>query len=352
MRSSAASSPRDGLERGLDRPTPRSVLVLGVVVGLIGLAAVSLLSLRYGSHGVTTREAWDALFAYDPNSYEETIVRYLRAPRTIFALVVGCGLAVAGAVMQGVTRNALADPYILGVSEGAALGIATAVYFGQLQSPSGFIWFAFVGGLLAAALVYVIGSGGKAGGTPVRLVLAGVITGTFMATWTAVLIYTDGETREAMRHLLIGDVAGRALADYWITIPFILGAVAACYLLAHQLNVLSLGEDAARSVGMRTTRVRLICTGLAVVIAGACVAAVGPIAFVGLAVPHMVRSLAGGDYRWIIVYSSIVGAILLVLADVIGRLVLGPAELEASIVMAAIGAPFFIVLARRRSLSS
>jgi iron complex transport system permease protein len=335
-------------------PAPRRPIgrTLVLVVGIAGLVIGALLSLRLGSIDITTGQAWDALVRFDPDSYEQTVVRHLRAPRTIFALVVGCGLGVAGAVMQGVTRNPMADPYILGVSGGASLGITTAVYFGRLRGPEEFIWFAFGGALLASVLVYVIGAGGKGGATPVRLVLAGVITGTLTSTWTALLIYTDLETREAMRYLLIGNVAGRSVSDYWITFPFILGGVLVCLLMAHQLNVLNLGEDSARSVGMRTGRTRLILTLVVVVVAGACVAAAGPIGFVGLAVPHMVRAFTGPDYRWVLGVSALFGAVLLVGADILGRLVLKPSELEASIVMGAIGAPLFIYLARRKSLPS
>jgi iron complex transport system permease protein len=330
----------------------RTLRMAGLIGGAGLLVLAGLLSLRFGSIGISTRDAWDAIFSYDANSYEQTVVRYLRAPRTVFALVVGCGLGISGAVMQGVTRNPLADPYILGVSGGASLGITTAVYFGQLTSPGAHIWFAFGGAAVASTLVYLIGSGGRGGGTPVRLVLAGVITGTLMYTWTSVLIYTDLDTREAMRYLLIGSVAGRSLEDYWITFPFILGGSLACLLMGHQLNVLNLGEDAARAVGMNTGRIRFVCTALTVVIAGGCVAAAGPIGFVGLAVPHMVRSLTGPDYRWVLAYAAIYGAIILLGADIIGRLVLKPSELEAGIVMQAVGAPFFIYLARRRSLPS
>jgi iron complex transport system permease protein len=326
--------------------------VVGLLAGMAGVVIVGLISLRYGSIGITTRQAWDAIISYDSGSYEQTVVRSLRLPRTAIAIVVGCGLGVAGAVMQGVTRNPMADPFILGVSGGAGLGVTTAVYFGQLSAPSAFIWFAFGGAGLASGLVYAIGSGGKGGGSPVRLVLAGVITGTLMSTWTAILIYTDTSTRETMRYLLIGDVSGRSLADTWVTFPFVLGGVAVCLLMGHQLNVMNLGEDAARSVGMNTARIRLIFTGLVVVIAGAAVAAAGPIGFVGLAVPHVMRAFTGADYRWVLAYSAVFGAVLLLGADIIGRVVLRPAELEASIVMGVLGAPFFILLARRRSLPS
>ena len=340
-----------GTARGLQPLAAHAfVRLTGIGFGIFAVAAVALLSLRFGSTQVTNQEAWNAIFSFDPASYEETVVRHLRAPRTVFALVVGAGLGLAGAVMQGVTRNPMADPFVFGVSGGASLGIATAVYFGQLYSPTQFIWFSFGGAVLAAFLVYVLGSGGRRGGSPVRLVLAGVIVGTLMATWTALLIYTDPETREAMRYLLIGNVAGRSLADYWITIPFIVGGVALCLLMAHQLNVLNLGEDAARSVGMQTTRIRLLLSAAVVLITGACVAAVGPIGFVGLAVPHMVRAVTGPDHRWVLAFSALYGGVLLVGADLVGRFLLQPAELEASIVMGAIGGPIFIYLARRRSL--
>jgi len=326
--------------------------LLGLIGGLAGLAVIAVVSLRFGSIDITNSDAWNALVAYSEESYEQTVVRFLRIPRTVIAMVAGCGLGVAGAVMQGVTRNPMADPFILGVSGGAGLGITFAVYFGHFQGPTQFIWFAFIGAALAAVLVYVVGAAGKGGVTPVRLVLAGVIVGTLMSTWTSVMIYTDIATRETMRYLLIGSVEGRSLEDYWPTFPFILGGLAVCLLMSHQLNVLNLGEDAARAVGMNTARIRALCMGLVVIIAGGTVAAAGPIGFVGLAIPHMVRAFTGPDYRWILPLSAIFGAVLLTSADIIGRLVLEPAELEASIIMGIIGAPFFIYLARRRSLAS
>jgi iron complex transport system permease protein len=326
--------------------------VLGLVLGLGGLFVLILASLIFGSIDITTSDAWNAIFSYDPSSYEETVIREMRAPRTIFGLLVGATLAISGAVMQGVTRNPMGDPFILGVSGGASLGVTIAVFFGRLDGPTQFIWFAFGGAFLASVMVYLLGSVGRVGGTPVRLILAGVITGTLMTTWASVMIYTDLETRETMRYLMVGSVSGREVGEYWITFPFMIGGMALCLLMGHQINVMNLGEDAARAVGMNTTRIRLICSGLVVLMAGASVAAAGPIGFVGLAVPHMVRAFTGPDYRWILLYSAIYGGILLVGADILGRLALKPAELEASIVMSAIGAPFFIFLARHRSLPS
>jgi len=323
-----------------------------LIIGLISAALMALLSLRYGSIDITNADVWRGIFDYDAASYEQTAVRFLRGPRTVFGLVVGCALGVTGAVMQGVTRNPLADPYILGVSGGASLGITTAVYFGQLTGPTEYIWFAFGGAAAAAALVYVIGSAGREGGSPMRLVLSGVITGTLMSAWTAALIYSDERTRETMRYLLIGNVAGRKLEDYWILFPIMLLGVGACLVMGHHLNILNLGEDAARAVGMNTSRMRLGFTALVVVVAGASVAAAGPIAFVGFAIPHIVRSASGPDYRWILAYSAVLGAIVLVGADILGRVLLSPEEFEAGIVMQALGAPFFIYMARRRTLAS
>jgi iron complex transport system permease protein len=332
--------------------TQSAMRLVGLIGGLAAIGVISIVSLRFGSIDITNSDAWNAIIAYSEASYEQTVVRFLRLPRTVIGLIVGCGLGVAGAVMQGVTRNPMADPFILGVSGGAALGITAAVYFGHFDGPAQVIWFAFFGAALSAVLVYVVGAAGKGGVTPVRLVLAGVIVGTLMGTWTSVMIYTDIATRETMRYLLIGSVSGRSLEDYWPTFPFILGGVGVCLLMAHQLNVLNLGEDAARAVGMNTARIRAIFMGLVVIIAGGTVAAAGPIGFVGLAIPHMVRAFTGPDYRWILPLSAIFGAILLTGADIVGRIVLEPSELEASIIMGIIGAPFFIYLARRRSLPS
>nr|MDT0660897.1 iron ABC transporter permease [Micromonospora sp. DSM 115978] len=325
---------------------------VGLLIGLGLLAAMALVSLRFGSIWVTNSDVLSALFSFDPDSYNQTAVRELRAPRTIFAIVVGMGLGVAGGVAQGVTRNPMADPFILGITGGASLGIANAVYFGKLDGSTQHIWFAFGGALIASLLVYTLGQAGPHGGSPVRLILAGVITGTLMSTWTAVLIYTDEETRETMRHIMIGSVSGRDVGDFWLPLLAVVIGVVACVLMGHQINVLNLGEDAARAAGMNTSRIRLACTLIVVVIAGGAVAAAGPIGFVGLAVPHMVRSFTGPDYRWILAYSAVAGAMLLIGADILGRFLLHPAELEASIVMGAIGAPFFIYIARRRSLAA
>jgi iron complex transport system permease protein len=296
------------------------VVNLSLTGGLVLTAGatifVCLLSLRIGSLGITTADALNALFNYDPESYEQTVVRSLRLPRTIIGIGVGAALAVSGAVMQAATRNPLAGPGILGVSSGASFAIVTAIYFGHLTAPIPYVWFAFVGGLATSALVYAVGTVGAGGASPVKLALA-----------------------------------GRDLEVFWTVLPFLaIGGIGAM-LITHQLNILSLGDDAARALGMQTGRMRLVCALLVVLMTGAAVAAAGPIGFVGLAVPHIVRAIVGPDNRWVVPYSALVGVILLLGADVLGRVLLRPSEIQVGIITAATGAPFLIWIARSRRVA-
>jgi iron complex transport system permease protein len=325
---------------------------IGLIVGVFCVAIVALLSLRIGSIGIATRDAWDAIFNYFPQSYEQTVVRSLRLPRTIIAIGVGAGLAVAGATMQAVTRNPLASPSILGVSSGAAFAIVTAVYYGGITSPLGYLWFAFAGGLAASALVFLIGSAGREGPSPVKLALAGVVVSALLGAWTRALLLLDEQTLDIVRFWFAGSVAGRSLNTFWIVSPFLLGGALICIFMGHQLNVLSMGDDTARALGMRAGRIRLICSILVVLITGAAVSAAGPIAFVGLATPHIVRAIVGPDYRWVLPYSLLGGAIMLTGADILGRVVARPGEVQVGIVTALIGAPFLIYLARKRNVGN
>lgn len=322
----------------------------GLVVGAAALVLVGLLSLRVGSIGISTRDAWDALFRYDADVYNQSVVRTLRLPRTIIALGVGAALAVAGTTMQAVTRNPLADPTILGVSSGATFAVVMATYYLGLSAPSQYVWFAFIGALAASLLVFAIGSTGRDGASPIKLALAGVVLSAFLGSWTSALLLLDESTLDTVRFWLAGSVVGRDLGTFWSLAPFLLGGSAVLVLLGHQLNVLDLGEDSARALGMRTGRMRLICSLLVVVVVGAAVSIAGPIGFVGLATPHIVRAITGPDYRWILPYSAIVGALLLTIADITGRVVLRPAEIQVGIMTALVGAPFLVYLARRRGL--
>lgn len=330
-----------------------SRLMRSGVLALLSLALVfvCLLSLRVGSIGITNADALDALFDYSSESYEQTVVRTLRLPRTVIGLGVGAALALAGAAMQAATRNPLADPSILGINNGAAFGVVTAVFFGHLTEPIQFVWFAFAGGFAAAVIVYAIGSVGPGGASPVKLALAGVIVSALLSSWLTALLLLDQQTLDVVRFWLAGSLAGRDISIFYTVLPFLAIGIVGTLLIGHQLNILSLGEDTARSLGMRTGLMRLLVAALVVLLAGASVAVAGPIGFVGLAVPHMVRSLSGPDYRWVLAYSLIVGPLLLLSADIAGRVIARPSEIQVGIVTAVLGAPFLIALARQRKVA-
>lgn len=330
---------------------PGGPRLLGLAAGVAGLLVAATVSLRYGAHGLGARDAWEALFAYDPTSYDQTVVRTLRLPRTLIGLAVGGALGVAGATMQAVTRNPLAEPTILGVSSGASFAIVVAVTLLGRTQTSEFLWFAFAGALGAAVLVFAVGSAGGGGASPLKLALAGVVISALLTAWTNAVLLLDQQSLEIVRFWLAGSVAGRDLETFWTVAPFLIGGSLACVFLGHQLNVLSMGDDAARGLGMRPGRTRLLCGLLVVLIAGAATAAAGPIAFVGLATPHVVRSVVGPDYRWVLPYSLVFGGIFLTVADVVGRVLPGTGEVEVGIVTAVAGAPFLIALARRRTVA-
>ncbi len=330
----------------------RSLLPLGLIALVGVLLAVGMLSLRVGSLGISTADAWNALFHYNPDNYAELVVRTLRLPRTCYAIVLGAGLGLSGTIAQAITRNPLADPSILGVSSGATLAVVIAVYFFGLTAPYQYVWFAFAGAMLAALLVFAMSTAGRGGATPAKVALAGIVISAMLGSWTSALLLLDRETMDVVRFWMAGSVAGRDLETlYWLA-PFIVGGSIAGLFFGHQLNVLSLGDETARALGMKTGTLRLVGLVLVVVITGASVAAAGPIAFIGLATPHLVRSVIGPDYRWVLPYSMVVGAILLTSADVIGRVVARPSEVQVGIVTAIIGAPVLIALARRRTLAS
>ncbi|MGE0228710.1 MAG: FecCD family ABC transporter permease [Dehalococcoidia bacterium] len=333
----------------MDRRLAKGVGLLALAAALV---ATCVLSLRLGSLSLTTSDTLNALFDYDPNSYEQTVVRSLRLPRTLIGLGVGSALAVSGAIMQAATRNPLAGPSILGVSSGASFAIVSAIYFSGVGEPLEYVWFAFGGALLASTLVYSVASAGRGGATPVKLALSGVIVSALLASWTSALLLLDRETLDQVRFWNAGSLAGRPLEVFWVVLPFLAVGVAGGLLLARQLNVMSLGEDAAKALGLRTGRVRVLSAVLVVMMTGAAVAAAGPVGFVGLAVPHIVRAVTGPDYRWTIPYCVIAGPTLLLGADIVGRLVVRPGELQVGIITALCGAPFLIWIARRRRIAS
>jgi iron complex transport system permease protein len=328
------------------RWTLHTLRIAGLLLGVAAVCILALLSLRFGSLEITTRDAWNGIFNFEEGNYEQILVREWRLPRTIICICIGGALGIAGAVIQGVTRNPLADPSILGVSQGASLGVALSISYLGFSTPGQYVWVAFAGALAAAALVFAVGSAGGGKASPIRLALAGVVVAALLSAWTSALLLLKQETLDQMRFWLAGSVVGRELGILTTVGPFLALGVLGALFLGHQLNVLSMGEDNARALGMNTTRVRIGASLLVVMITGAAVSVAGPIGFIGLATPHIARAIVGADYRWILPYSMVLGAIILTAADIAGRLIVRPSELQVGIVTALIGAPFLIYLAR------
>ena len=320
-------------------------LLLGLA--LLVLAVVCLLSLRIGSVGITTAHTIEAFTAFD-GSNEHLIVRTLRLPRTIIGLGVGAALAIAGVAMQAITRNPLASPTILGINAGASFAIVTAIFLLGVVTPTMYVWFAFAGALAVAVLVYTIASVGRGGATPVKLALAGAVMTALLGSWISAVLVFNERTLDEVRYWLAGSIAGRDLAVFVQVLPFLVGGAVVCLLLANQFNTIALGEQVAAGLGQRTGLIRAVTTVAVVLLAGAAVAAAGPIAFVGLAVPHAVRSVVGPDHRWLLPTAAVGGAVLLIGADVLGRILLRPSEIQVGIVTAFVGAPVLVHLVRSR----
>jgi len=326
-------------------PQLRHGSVRGLVVLTLLLVLAGLVSLAVGSRPISLGTVIDVLFHPD-GSDASTIVHDLRIPRTILALAVGISLGIAGALMQGHTRNPLADPGLLGVEAGAAFAVVIGIYAFGVQDLTGYAWFSLAGAGLAAAAVFAIGST-KGGPDPVSLVLAGTAVSALLLSLTQTVILRDIDTLDAYRFWAVGSVSGRGMDVFWEVLPFMVAGLVLAGLSASTLNLLQLGDDVAVSLGMHPMRYKVIGVLGVMMLTGAATAACGPVGFVGLVVPHVARHFAGVDYRWVIPYSGFIGGLLVIGADVIGRVVVRPGELQVGIVMALIGGPIFIYLVRR-----
>ena len=317
--------------------------------GLV-LAAVVMASIAVGAKSIPIGDVVAGLFG-DDGSESAAIVREVRVPRTLVGLAVGVALGLAGALMQALTRNPLADPGILGVEAGAAAAIVIAIAALGLTEPRAYIWFSFLGAAVASIVVYLLGSHGRAGATPVRLALAGTAVTFALTAFTNGVTLLDPEAFDEYRHWVVGSLAGRDMQILAEVGPFLLVGVLVALVLARPLNALALGDDQGRALGAHVGRTRALGAVSITLMCGAATAVAGPIVFVGLTVPHMARAIVGADQRWVLAYSALLAPILLLSADVIGRVVISPAELEVGIVTALIGAPVFIALVRRKRIA-
>lgn len=325
---------------------PVGVRLAWLFAGLALLVLLGAASLAFGARDVSLTEVLAALGGGAEGVGEAAVT--LRMPRTVLAMLVGAALALSGCAMQAITRNPLADPGILGVSSGAALAVVVGIAFFGLSNPYSYIGVATLGAAAASAFVYAVGSMGRGGATPLKLALAGAASAAAFSSLVSAILLPRVDILETFRFWQIGGVGGASWDRILVVAPFLgLGALI-CLLSARGMNSLALGDDMAAGLGVQVGRTRLLAAVGAVILAGAATAIAGPIGFVGLVVPHLCRLLVGTDHRWLLPFSAIAGAALLTLADVVGRIITRPEEIDVGIVTAFIGAPVFIWIVRRQ----
>jgi iron complex transport system permease protein len=322
--------------------------LLGLLLLLAVVSAAATASIAVGTRSIGLGTVWQALTDLSLDTEEAVVARDLRLPRTALGLMAGAALGVAGALMQGHTRNPLGDPGLLGVTAGASLAVVVAIALFDIGSPSGQVGFALAGSLAGAALVYAVGAAGRGGATPVTLALAGAALSALLFALVRAVLVSDAQTLDSFRFWVVGSLAGRGADVGWQVAPFIAAGLLLALVNSPALNALGLGEDVARTLGQRVWLARGVGLAAVTLLCGAATAACGPIAVVGLVVPHAVRAFTGPDHRWLVPCSGLAGAALLLTADVIGRVLVRPAELQVGIVLALVGAPCFIALVRRR----
>jgi len=319
--------------------------------GLLGaaavLVAVLVLSIGVGAKPLSPGEVWAGLV--DEGAATYSIVHEMRLPRTLLGLLAGVALGLAGAVMQAVTRNPLADPGLLGINAGASAAVATGTLVFGVTSFAGYVWFALIGAAVVSALAYAVGGGRSA--TPARLALAGAALNATLYSYVSAAMLLDSGSLERMRFWTVGSLADAQHTTVLRVLPFIAAGVVVALLLAPPLNALALGEDSAQALGARPARIRTAAIVAVTLLCGAATAACGPIVFVGLMMPHLVRPFTGPDMRWLLPYCALLAPVLLLVADVLGRVLARPGELQVGIVTAVLGGPFFLYLVRRARMA-
>ena len=323
-----------------------------LAAGIALLVALCAASVAFGTRRIPLAEVFDA-FLSEPRDRAEQITRavlYRRLPRTVLAALIGAALAVSGTAMQAVTRNPLADPGILGVSNGAALAVVIGLAFFDVGDPSLTMAISIAGSAVAAVFVYTVGSLGRGGATPLKLALAGAASSAAFASLVSAIVLPRARVMETFRAWQIGGVGGASWESIGAVAPVLAAGAFVCLASARGMNSLALGDDVATGLGENVRRTRAVASLGAVVLCGAAVAAAGPIGFVGLVVPHVRRLAAGGDHRWLLPLSALVGACLLVGADLVGRVLVDSEQIDVGIITPFIGAPFFVWIVRRQKV--
>jgi iron-siderophore transport system permease protein len=330
-------------------PVRSSFRAIGLVIALAGLVLVCLLSIWFGSKDIPFGATWDVLWHND-GSRDAAIIHSVRIPRTLLGLLVGAALGLAGALMQALTRNPLADPGLLGVTAGASASVVAAIAFFGVTGISGYVWFAFLGAGAASVAVYMLGSAGR-GVSPDRLIMAGAAVTAVLISFVNAILLLNPQTFNVFRFWDVGSLSGRDMGVVQQLAPFVLVGVIVALGMARPLNALALGDSAAKSLGANVGLTRIVGVVAVTLLCGAATAGIGPIGFVGLAVPHAARLITGPDQRWVLPYSAVFAAILVIGSDVLGRVINSPEELQVGIVTAFLGAPVFVLLCRRRKVT-
>ncbi|TVY06971.1 FecCD family ABC transporter permease [Paenibacillus cremeus] len=331
------------MKSALQAPTTKSAVL---IIGFVLLLAAMVCSVMFGVKNYSLQMIQSAYTQFN-GSNEHLIITTSRVPRALIAAVVGGSLAVAGALMQAITRNPLASPSIFGVNAGAAFAIVVAVSFFNLSELKAFTWVAFLGAAVSAGGVYFLGSLGRDGLTPIKITLAGSAMTAFFASLTQGILLSNGKAFEQVLFWLVGSVAGRTMEMLLSVLPYMVIALILAVMLSPHINILAMGDDVAKGLGQRTILIKAAAAVVIVALAGGSVAVAGPVVFVGIIVPHIVRFLVGNDYRWIVPYCAIGGALLLVSADVGARFIAMPKEVPVGVTTALIGVPFFVYIARK-----
>ncbi|MET7776364.1 MULTISPECIES: FecCD family ABC transporter permease [Streptomyces] len=338
------SPPEQRAETAPAPPSRQAIRAAGLLASLALLVLVALASIAIGAKALPPAQVWHGLF-HGTGTYSDVVVDD-RISRTVLGLLVGAALGLSGAVLQALTRNPLADPGLLGINAGASAAVVTAITYFGVTSLSGYVWFAFFGAAAVGALVWFLG--GSRGATPVRLALAGTAISAALYGYLQAVMIMDDAALGKMRFWTVGSLASATDSTIRQVLPFLVVGTVVALALARPLNAMAMGDDTARALGANLNRTRALSMAAATVLCGAATAACGPIVFVGLMVPHVVRSFTGPDLRWILPYATVLSPVLLLGADVVGRMVARPAELQVGIVTAVLGGPVFIYLVRRR----
>ncbi|MFF5367221.1 FecCD family ABC transporter permease [Streptomyces sp. NPDC013187] len=339
---------------GLSKTRRRRVMGLGILLAVLVVAAA--LSLAVGARALSPTEVWHGLFGAPTSDQRLTeirlIVETVRVPRTVLAIVAGIALGIGGALIQGFTRNPIADTGLLGVNTGASFAVVSVIAVFGFSDPFQYVWFAFLGAAVAGVVVFGLASIGRGAGNPLTLALAGQGITVFLMAMTTAVALSNQASLNALRFWNAGSVAGVGFDVIWPVTAFVAVGLVLGLTTLPSLNLLNLGDDVARGLGVNIALSRTVGITAVTLLAGAATAACGPIAFLGLMVAHVARYLTGPDYRWLVPCAGLLGAVVLLVCDIIGRLVVRPGELDAGVVVALLGAPFFAVLVWRGKFRS